>query len=97
MTKTFLSILTATMMLAGVAVAGELSESQMDMVTAGGDITTSQLATAIANYDITSNANHDVDVTANTYTNTTATIVVDERAVGSSTSQSSLATSVANN
>lgn len=97
MTKTFLSMLAATMMLAGAAAAGELSESQMDMVTAGGDITTSQLATAIALYDITSNDNHNVNVIANTYTETTATIVVDQSAIGKSMSQSSLNASVANN
>ena len=99
MRTTFLSTLAAAMMLAGAAVAGELqlSDSQMDTVTAGADITTNQIATAIATYDVATNADHDVSVVANTYTNTTATIVQDTSAVGSSTSQSVLQISSTNN
>lgn len=99
MRRTFLPALAAAMMLTGAAVAGELelSDSQMDTVTAGADITTNQIATAIATYDVTTNADHDVNVVANAYTNVDATIVQDTSAVGSSTSQSVLQISSTNN
>jgi hypothetical protein len=100
MRKTMLSMLSAFALVAvaGSASAGEaLTADQLDAITAGGNIEVAHLAQAIVDYDITSNANHNVAVTANTYTNANTTIVVDASAVGNSTSQSVLTASVNNN
>ena len=72
MLRTVLSVLTATQILAGAAVAGELSDSQMDMVTAGASITMRQLATALASWSVATADHSNVSIVANTWTNTTS-------------------------
>ena len=71
MPKMFLSLLAGTMMLAGQAFAGDLlSDSQMDTVTAGADITWDVSATAAL--DATTNADHNVTDTLSAATDVTA-------------------------
>ena len=71
MPKMFLSLLAGTMMLAGQAFAGDLlSDSQMDTVTAGADITWDVSATAAL--DAATNADHDVTATLSAATSVAA-------------------------
>lgn len=99
MYKVLMSAIVASGMLAIASTASAadlLEDRQLDVITAGADITTSQLATAVAAFDIQTNADHDVTATANAYTSTTVAVVYDASAVGNSTSQSSLDTSTVN-
>lgn len=83
---------------AGTASAADLlTENQMDNISAGGDISTTITASAATNWDVTTNANHDVTVVSAVSTTGTATVVADTSSVGSSASNSSLAITVNNN
>ncbi len=96
MLRTVLCVLTATQLLAGAAVAGELSDSEMDMVTAGAGVTTRQLATAIATWNVTTAAYRSIIIEANTWTNTTSSTLADKTTIGSSTSESFVQISATN-
>ena len=100
MRKTLMSAIFASGMLAiaGAASAADILEDrQLDVITAGANIETTNIATALASYDITTDANHDVTADATTYTSIVLTVVFDESAVGALTSQSTLNTTTNNN
>ena len=95
MRKALMSAIFASGMLAiaGAASAADiLQDRQLDGITAGADIATNAIATALVDYDIATDANHDVTADAATYTSISVAVIFDESAVGSLVSQSSLNT-----